>query len=135
MSELVVDKVIQIRLCNKCSACGKEFDLVETGRRVFENPHYCPHCGFDLLAERQAEQEKRRLAIENNPNCQIRYDVIEAYECGVKRHPQEQMRFLGYQLIDSIPQSIADCWWFTVDKFIEPLPTYLHKMRYNIGEP
>lgn len=47
-----------------------------------------------------------------------------------------EMRKLGYKLIDSVLRSIADGWEFTVDKFIEPLPKYLSKIRYEIeGEP
>lgn len=72
----------------------------------------------------------------NNQYCQLSYDLITAgMECDIHEHPQEQMKKLGYTIIDAIPQSIADCWWFTVDKFIEPLPPYLRKIKYNIGEP
>ncbi len=46
-------------------------------------------------------------------------------------HPQSQMNALGYKVIGAIPQSIADCWWFTVEEFIEPLPKYLSKMEYD----
>ena len=67
-----------------------------------------------------------------NKYCQLRYDVITAQlSCGIKEHPEIQMKKLGYKVIGSVPQSIADCWWFTVENFIEPLPKYLSKINYN----
>ena len=81
---------------------------------------------------RQDEIEYERYIAEN-PLCQLWYDVIGAdIECGIKQHPQKQMRELGYTILDATPQSIADGWEFTVDKFIEPLPPYLRKIRYDI---
>ena len=63
---------------------------------------------------------------------QLHYDIWTAdLKCGVNEHPQKQMKNLGYKVIGSVPQSIADCWWFTVEEFIEPLPPYLKKMSYN----
>ena len=52
-------------------------------------------------------------------------------DCGVHEHPQIQMKKLGYKVIGSVPQSVFDSWWFTVEDFIEPLPPYLSKMKYN----
>lgn len=62
---------------------------------------------------------------------QLRYDVIGASLAGISEHPQRQMRKLWYEILGSVPQSIADCWWFTVKEFIEPLPDYLTKMEYS----
>lgn len=62
---------------------------------------------------------------------QLFYDIRSAYEEGVRVHPQEQMKNLGYECLDAAPQSLYDGWWFTVKDFIEPLPSYLTKMEYN----
>ena len=63
---------------------------------------------------------------------QLHYDIWTAdLKCGIHEHPQKQMKNLGYNVIGSVPQSIADCWWFTVEEFIKPLPPYLSKMSYN----
>lgn len=64
---------------------------------------------------------------------QLRYCLITASINGVNEHPQTQMKNLGYKVLGGVPQSIADCWWFTVEEFIEPLPPYLTKMEngYN----
>ena len=65
---------------------------------------------------------------------QLRYCMITAYECGINEHPQKHMKDLGYKIIGSVPQSIADCWWFTVEEFIEPLPPYLSVIEYNFDK-
>lgn len=135
VNNFAVDKVVSFRFCWRCPSCDGEYELVENERNILSAPHFCPHCNFDMHKHKQEKALKRQKEIECNEYCQLRYDLIGAYECGVKLHPQEQMKLLGYKLIDSIPQSIADCWWFTVDRFIEPLPEYLHKMKYTIGEP
>lgn len=58
-----------------------------------------------------------------------RYDIIGAsVNHGIKVHPQEDMKRLGYEVIKSEPVSIADCWWFRVKNHIEPVPPYLIKM-------
>lgn len=66
-----------------------------------------------------------------NKHKQLRYCVITAHYDGIDIHPQEQMKKLGYKVIASVPQSVADCWWFTVEDFIEPLPKYLAKIEYD----
>lgn len=130
----VINKVVSFRFVLDCPSCNKTYDLInESG--MFVSPHFCPHCGFDIHEHEEEKRLQRQKEIENNEHCQLRYDIIGADYCGVKLHPCEQMLSLGYKLIDSIPQSIADCWWFTVDKFIEPLPSYLHKIKYTIGQP
>lgn len=66
---------------------------------------------------------------------QLRYDMMTAaLDCGIPDHPQRKMIDLGYEIIHAVPQSIADQWWFTVDKIIDPLPPYLEKMEYNIDD-
>ena len=63
---------------------------------------------------------------------QLKYNIMTAVlDCGINDHPQTQMKKLGYKVLGSVPQSIADCWWFTVEDYIEPLPPYLTKMNYN----
>lgn len=40
----------------------------------------------------------------NNLNYQLSYDLITAgMECDIHEHPQEQMKKLGYKIIDAIP--------------------------------
>lgn len=62
---------------------------------------------------------------------QLFYDLITADDMGIHKHPQEQMKILGYEVLDAVPQSLYDGWWFTVKEFIEPLPKYLSKITYN----
>lgn len=62
---------------------------------------------------------------------QLEYDLREANECGINDHPQLQMKRLGYKVIGAVAQSLYDCWWFTVEDFIEPLPPYLTKTKYD----
>ena len=65
---------------------------------------------------------------------QLKYDVMMAgLMCGVNKHPQKQMKELGYNVIGSVPQTISDSWWFTVEEYIEPLPKYLSKFEYNFN--
>ena len=135
VNDFVVDKITSFRFCWRCPSCNEEYELIKDEHNVLTDPHFCPHCNYDLHKYRYEEALKKQKEIECNEHCQLRYDLIGADECGVRIHPQEQMKYLGYKLIDSIPQSIADCWWFTVDRFIEPLPEYLHKIKYTIGEP
>lgn len=58
-----------------------------------------------------------------------RYDLIDAYYSGIKEHPQEQMKKLGYEIIKSEPVPIGDCWWFRVKDKIKKTPRYLDLMR------
>lgn len=62
---------------------------------------------------------------------QLCYDLYKSYDCGVSEHPQTQMDKLGYKVIGAVAQSLYDCWWFTVEDYIEPLPPYLTKMQYD----
>lgn len=47
-------------------------------------------------------------------------------ECGVTRHPQEEMKALGITYQHSTPQSMGDCWQFwNCENIPEDLPEYL----------
>ena len=65
---------------------------------------------------------------------QLKYDMWSAdVQYKVQGHPQEVMKNLGFKLINSVPQSIADCWWFTVEDFDFELPPYLSEIKYNLN--
>ena len=65
---------------------------------------------------------------------QLYYDMYSAQvNYGVKKHPQADMRDLGFKLINSVAQSVADAWWFTVEDFDFELPGYLKPMEYNLN--
>lgn len=65
---------------------------------------------------------------------QLCYDMWSAMVShNVTEHPQIQMKNLGFQVIHSVPQSIADCWWFTVEDFDFSMPPYLREMEYNLN--
>ena len=66
-----------------------------------------------------------------NEKKQLCYDMITAYSLGIQDHPIQQMKNLGYKIIAGVPQTIGDCWWFTVQDVIYPLPKYLSKMQYD----
>ena len=90
---------------------------------------------FYITVYADDDQADREQYIAENPLCQLWYDVIDAdIKCGINQHPQKQMKELGYTVLDAVPESIADGWRFTVDKFIEPLPSYLQKIRYDIDD-
>lgn len=56
----------------------------------------------------------------------ICYDLIGANViCRVMTHPEEQMKKLGFRIIEAIPCPIADSWLFTVENLVEPLEPYL----------
>ena len=62
---------------------------------------------------------------------QVIYKMNQANDCGITEHPQKQMRLLGYKVIAAVAQSLGDCWWFTVEDYIEPFPPYIAKMEYD----
>lgn len=58
------------------------------------------------------------------------YNMQEAFEAGVKLHPQKQMESLGFKYEDASPQPIFDAWIFygvesTRDEGNLELPVYL----------
>lgn len=69
--------------------------------------------------------------MDGNEKVQLKYCMITANKSGETRHPQIVMRNLGYELIQSVPQTMGDCWWFTVDKLIKPLPVFLEEIQYD----
>lgn len=55
-----------------------------------------------------------------------RYDLICAgLDYGIKEHPQKQMKKLGFNVVESEPIPIADCWIFEVNNDIDNIPEYL----------
>jgi hypothetical protein len=56
---------------------------------------------------------------------QVRYDMIGVFQAGIKMHPQEHMKQMGYKLLGSEPIPIGDCWIFDVESIIEPLSEFL----------
>jgi hypothetical protein len=130
-SNFVIDKVVDFKICGKCPSCNEFYEHVKYQSGIFGDPHFCPHCNYDLFKHNLEVSSKKTEEIEQNEYCQLHYDLRGAYEYGVKIHPQEQMQKLGYKVIGSVPQSIGDCWWFTVEEFVGSFPPYLSKMKYN----
>lgn len=65
---------------------------------------------------------------------QLNYDLMTAQlDYDVTERADEHMRKLGYEILGAVPQSLGDCWWFTVKEIIEPLPPYLRQMKYNFN--
>lgn len=60
----------------------------------------------------------------------LRYDIITAHlKCGVTGHPQKVMQDMGITYGSSIPQSIADQWWFIDCQGVpDALPEYLTQL-------
>ena len=71
----------------------------------------------------------KKLSISKDNLRAIRYDVIGAslYH-DVKEHPQTQMRNLGINLIEAVPESIADCWICLTD-YQGELPDYIAELE------
>ena len=58
-----------------------------------------------------------------------RYDIISAdLDFGIKKHPQQQMKELGFEVLKSEPVPIGDCWWFRVEDSQIDIPEYLTPM-------
>lgn len=58
----------------------------------------------------------------------LRFYLLDYHE---PTHPVEKMKELGYKIIDAVPQSIGDQWWFDVENIIEPLPKYLEVIQHG----
>lgn len=57
------------------------------------------------------------------------YDLISAHlDYHVDKHPQLQMKELGFHVIKSEPVPIADSWWFRVDNEVSVVPKYLREL-------
>lgn len=54
--------------------------------------------------------------------------IRECNECG---NALDVMQRLGFKIIASVPQSMTDCIWFTVEDYIDDMPYYINKMQYN----
>lgn len=50
-------------------------------------------------------------------------------DCGISKHPQDQMRELGFDVVKCEPVTIADCWWFRTTNKIAHLPPYLKRLK------
>lgn len=58
------------------------------------------------------------------------YSVIGAdLDYGVHAHPQDEMRRLGFKLLYSIPEPIADGWVFKVSGGPDEVPGYLSELK------
>ena len=62
----------------------------------------------------------------------LNYDMIGAYDSGVKIHPQQDMKNLGITYQHATPQSIADSWWFwCCENIPDNLPSYITEGNWN----
>ena len=46
-----------------------------------------------------------------------------------KGHPQIVMKNLGFHAIKSVPQSIADAWYFLCDEYPDEYPEYIREIH------
>lgn len=58
--------------------------------------------------------------------------ITAAVYCGVREHPQVQMKKLGAKIIKAEPIPVADCWIFGIAEEIENPPQYLTPLDDNI---
>lgn len=49
-------------------------------------------------------------------------------------HPQEQLRKDGMKELKSEPITIADCWFFEVEKLADPLPPWYKMSGYKFQD-
>lgn len=62
----------------------------------------------------------------------LRFWLQTAYELGVKDHPQKVMETFNINYKKSVPQSIADQWWFIdCNNVPDELPKYLEVININ----
>jgi hypothetical protein len=59
----------------------------------------------------------------------LRLYTQDLWERKIKDHPQVYMKKLGYAPTKAQPESIADCWFFEVDKIIQPKPAFLAEVQ------
>lgn len=55
----------------------------------------------------------------------IRYDLISAYNSGIDKHPQINMKELGYIILHVEPIPMGDCIIYEVEEIKYPLPKYI----------
>lgn len=61
----------------------------------------------------------------------FKYDLIDSdIKYGVKKHPQEQMKELGFIVVKSQPFTIGDCWIFETTNKPKNLPGYLREIKH-----
>ena len=53
INDFIVDKVVNIKLCWRCPSCKEEYELIKNEYGVWTNPHFCPHCNYDLYKHRR----------------------------------------------------------------------------------
>lgn len=58
----------------------------------------------------------------------LRFDYLEAWDCGENRHAQEVMFALGVTYQHSTPQSLGDQFWFWNCENIPELPEYITEL-------
>ena len=64
---------------------------------------------------------------------QLYYDMIGCWEAGASGHPQQVMKDLGFQVIHAVPQTLGNCWWFTVEDYDFELPPYIKEFSYPLN--
>lgn len=62
---------------------------------------------------------------------QVCYSIETAENCGEKRNPYEVMKSLGFKIVASVPQTLYNTVWFTVEDYVENPPEFITKMWYN----
>lgn len=60
------------------------------------------------------------------------YSMYGAFKSGIQVHPQLDMKNLGISYKCSVPQSIADCWWFfDCENIPKNLPDYISDLKLS----
>ncbi|HXU28142.1 MAG TPA: hypothetical protein VN698_13005 [Bacteroidia bacterium] len=57
----------------------------------------------------------------------IRYDLIGAHKVNINKHPDIDMKDMGYKILNREAVPIADAIFYEVESYIEPLPSHLDK--------
>lgn len=63
----------------------------------------------------------------------IKYYLPEAYECGIKLHPQKQMELLGCKVLKYEGVEIGNCIFMQVKNLPENLPPYIELSDWDFG--
>lgn len=63
----------------------------------------------------------------------LKYDMIDAFLDGERRHPQTAMKSLGLDgYYHARPESIADCWFFFFSEWpTTELPPWIKKVEFD----
>jgi len=62
----------------------------------------------------------------------IRYDLIGAYNAGVRTHPQKDVESLGCKVFGYEGVPIADCIFMEVDTLPDNLPKWIEVSNFKI---